>query len=240
MPSLRPEIAVVAVLLLSGCGLPTSRIDAEDNGVFLPSLRTAVSFSEGKGAPAEVQTGHAVEFGYVKTNGSDAQFLPAGQAPVVLGGQTFSAPQQLRNAFDFSFIDVSWRWRRFFGDYPLGLEVLAGLGNSRLDLAVSSPTQQASESFSTAGPQAGAGFLWRLHPGTSVQARVAGFVSTSGRGVNEAVRAELSLSRVLHENLGVRLGYSSWEVKGQGQDTISDFRLRMSGPSLMLEMNFRP
>jgi len=233
-------IGVLAVLALAGCGLPTSRIDAEDNRVFIPSMRTAFNLSEGREAPSEPQTGHAVEFGYVKARGGDSQFLAAGQAPVVIGGQTFSAPQQLRNQFDFSFADVSWRWRKFFDGRALGLEVLAGLGNARLDLAVSSTAQQASESFSTQGPQAGAGLLWRLQPGTSLQARASGFVSASGRGVNEAVRSELSLAQVLHENLGVRVGFSSWEVKGQGQDGISDFRLRFSGPSLMLEMNFRP
>lgn len=229
-----------AVLALAGCGLPTSRIDAEDNRVFIPSMRTALNLSEGEESPSEPQSGHAVEFGYVKARGSDSQSLTAGQAPVVIGGQTFSAPQQLINAFDFSFVDVSWRWRKFFDGRPLGLEVLAGLGSSRLDLAVSSPTQQVSESFSTVGPQAGAGLIWRLQSGTSVQARIAGFVSASGRGVNEAVRAELSLAQVLGSNLGLRAGYASWELKGQSQDAISDFRLRFSGPSLLLEMNFRP
>ena len=232
---------MLAVLVLGGCGLlPTTRIDVEDNRVFLPSLRAAVNLTGGKEAPAQPRDGHAVEFGFSKARGSDRQSLPAGQPPVIIGSKTFSAPQQLRNNFDFSFVDVAWRWRKFFGGRSLGLEVLAGLANARLDLAVSSSSQQASQHFSSLGPQAGAGLIWRLNPATSIQARILGFVTPSDRGVNEAVRGELSIARQLNDNFAVRAGYTTWGVTGQGQTAISDFRLDFSGPALVLELNFGP
>ena len=231
---------MLAVLALGGCSLPTTRIDAEDNRVFLPSFRAAVNLSGEMEAASQPREGHAIEFGIARARGGDRQVLGAGQSPVVIGNTSFSAPQQLRNDFDFSYAEVSWRWRKFFPNRSLGLEVLVGLGNPRLDLAVSSATQQASESFSTRGPQAGVGLIRRLNQDTSIQARVSAFVSAYDRGVNELARYEVSLTKAFHEIVTLRAGWAGWEVKGQSQDGISDFRLRFSGPTLVLELNFGP
>jgi hypothetical protein len=224
---------------LGGCGLlPTTRIDAEDNRVFLPALRAGINLSESKQAPSQPQTGHAIELGVSYARGSDSQVLAAGQAPIILNGTTFNPPQQLRTDFNFYFADISWRWRKFFRERSLGLEVLAGAGYSSLGLTVSSPTQRASENFGTWGPQAAVGLIWRWRPDTSVQARVAGFLSGADRGANEMARFELFAAKAFHENLTLRAGYAGWEVKGQGLADMSDFRLRFSGPFLGLDLNF--
>lgn len=221
------------------CGCATTRIDAEDNHLFLPSVRGSVNLTQSKEAPSQPQNGHAIEFEVFRARGSDSQFLAAGQSPVMLEGKTFTGPQQLRNDFDFWFGDVSWRWRKFFRDGSLGLETFAGLGYSGLDLAVSSPGQQASQHFSTLGPQGGVGLVWRMQPGTTLQARIAGFVSAKD-GVNRAARAEVFLLKALGENVTARAGYSGWEAKGQALPGISDFRLRFSGPALGLQFDFSP
>jgi hypothetical protein len=230
---------MLAALSLGGCGLATTRVDAEDNRVFLPAVRATLDLGEGKQPPSEPQTGYAVEIGITGARGSDSQFLSSGQAPVILNDTVFLPPQELKNEFAFSFADVSWRWRKFPGKGLLGLEVLAGVGYSSLGLTVSSPTQRASDHFATWGPQAGLGLIWRMQTTTSLQARAVGFLSGTTLGVNEASRVELFLAKTFHENLSLRLGYAVWNVKGQGQNSMSDFQLRFSGPVLALDISGR-
>lgn len=230
---------MLATLALGGCGLlPTTRIDAEDNRVFLPALRADINFGDGKQAVSEPHTGNAIEFGISKAKGSDSQSIATGQSPIILNGTTFTAPQQLRNDFDYNFANISWRWRKFFAERSLGLEVTAGAGFSSLDLTVSSPTQRASDHHFTRGPQAGVGLIWRLNPSTSLQGRVSEFISAADQGVNRMMRYELFIAKAFHENLTLRAGYAAWDVNGQGQSGMSDFQLRLSGPALALDWDF--
>ena len=229
-------VGALTAFSLGGCQ-STTRIDAEDNRLFLPSVRGSVNLTQSKESPSQPRDGHALEFEAFRARGSDSQSLAAGQSPVILNNTTFSAPQQLRNDFDFRFASASWRWRKFFAGRSLGLETFAGLGYAWLDLTVSSPSQQASQHFSTLGPQGGVGLIWRLRPGTSLQTRIAGFVSATD-GVNRAARAEVFLVQALGENVTVRAGYAAWEAKGQALPDTSDFRLRFSGAALGLQFDF--
>jgi hypothetical protein len=228
---------MLATLVLGGCGslLPTTRIDAEDNRVFLPALRANINFGDGTQAVSEPHSGSAIEFGIAKAKGGGSQSLTAGQSPIILNGTPFSAPDQLQNDFNYNFANISWRWRKFFAERALGLEVTVGAGFSSLDLAVSSSTQRASDHFFSRGPQAGIGLIWRLNPSTSIQGRVSEFVSAANRGVNEMTRYELFYAKAFHENLTLRAGYSVWDANGQDQYGMSDFHLRASGPALALD-----
>jgi hypothetical protein len=228
---------MLATFALGGCGyMPTTTINAEDNHVYLPALRAVVNFGDSKAS--EPQSGNAIEFGIAKAKGDDSQSLVAGQSPIILNGTSFSPPQHLRNDFDYNFANISWRWRKFFSERPLGLEVTAGVGFSSLDLAVSSPTQHASDHLYTRGPQAGIGLIWRLNPGTSIQGRVSEFISADDHGVNKMTRYELFFAKALHDNFTLRAGYAVWDVNGEGQYNMSDFQLRASGPVLALDWNF--
>jgi hypothetical protein len=230
----------LAILYLGGCCCATTRIETKDTRVFLPSFRAAQNLTGGREAPSHPQDGNAVELGYTQVRGSDNQSLAAGSPPVQLGGQTFSGPQELNNTFDFSMLDLSWRWRKFPGNRSTGIEVLVGLANPRLGLAVSSMSNQASHSFDTTGVHAGFGLIWRLDATTSVQGRFAFFLASTHEGVNEARHGELSIAKALADKLSLRAGYSAWNVYGQAQTGASDFRLIFSGPSLILELNFGP
>ena len=231
--------AMLATLALGGCGLlPTTRINAEDNRVFLPALRADIDFGDSKQAASEPHTGNAIEFGIAKAKGGDSQSLVAGQSPIILNGTTFNAPQQLRNDIDYYFANVSWRWRKFFAERSLGLEVTAGVGFSSLDLAVSSPTQRASDHLYTRGPQGSVGLIWRLNPSTSLQGRMSEFISTADQGVNKMMRYELSLAKAFHDNLTLRAGYAVWDVNGESQYNMSDFQLHVSGPVIALDWDF--
>lgn len=231
---------ILAILYLGGCCCATTRIEARDTRVFLPSFRAAQNLTVGKEAPSRPQDGHAVELGYMQARGSDDQALDAGSPKLQLGDQTFTGPLGLSNTFDFSMLDLSWRWRKFPGNRPIGMEVLAGIGNPRLNLAVSSMSKDASESFDTLGVRAGFGMIWRLDATTSVQGRFAFFLASTYEGVNEVRHTELSIAKALADNVTLRAGYSAWEVFGQAQVGTSDFRLIFSGPSLVFELNFAP
>jgi hypothetical protein len=224
-------------VVLSGC-TSTTPIVADDPHVFLPSLRVAVSLDDDKQAAAYPQTGHAVEFGYARAKGHGDQSLATGQDPIHYNDTTFTVPQQLRNDFDLNYVDLSFRWRKFFKERSLGLEVSGGIGHTSFGLSVTSLTQIASNHFSTYGPQGGVAFIWRMRPGTSLHVRVSGFVSKSYTGIRDFGRYELFVAQALGDNLALRAGYTKWDVNGDAGVGQSNFRATFSGPVLDLGLNF--
>lgn len=236
-PRLIPLLATAA--LLGGCAASTTRIDARDGSVVLPSLRASFNFGQSSEAASSPRDGHAVELEGFRAKGSDNQTLPTGALPVVLGGQSFTAPAQLKHDFRFSYGDVAWRWRKFFGGGAVGMDVTAGVGFTDLDLRTASATQQAARTYSTHGPQGGVGLLWRIQPGTSLQARIIEFASAD-QGVDRLRRGEVVVAQAFGPYVSGRVGWAAWDVRGQIVNGDSDFRLRFSGPTLGLQFDFGP
>lgn len=233
-------IAVIFATVLAGCASPEpTRIYAEDGKVFLPALRAGFNLNEDRQSASEPQTGHAIEFNIAAAKGGDFQSISAGQPALSLNNTTFSGPLQVRNDFDLKFASASWRWRKFFKERSLGLEVFAGAGRMSLGLEVASPTQSASDRFINWGPQGGAGLIWRFSPGNSLQGRVTAFFSSQDEGADNFFRSEFYYAKSFSDNLAMRIGYASWEVRGgQGMSNNSDFDLMFSGPLLALDLNF--
>ena len=227
-----------AMFAMSGCE-STTRIVARDQGVFVPSIKASVNFGRGAEMPSLPQDGHAIEFEVIRTKGRDNQSLAANESPIKLGGQSFLAPQELRHDFAFTYADIGWRWRHFFGGGALGLEALAGLGYAGLELGTTSATLQASQGFYTRGAQGGVGLIWRVQASTSVHLRLTEFASL-GEGVSHADRAEVFLNHALARNVTARIGYTGWEVNADALPNSSAFRLRFSGPALGLQFDFGP
>lgn len=233
---------IFATIALGGCAsAEPTRINVEDGKVFLPSLRAGFNLNEDKQPASEPQTGHAIEFNFATANGGDVQSIDASQPPLTLNNTTFAGPQQIRNDFNLSFASASWRWRKFFKERSLGLEVFAGAGRLSLGLDVTSPTQSASDHFVNWGPQGGAGLIWRISPGNSLQGRVTAFFSSSDGGAGNFLRSEIYYTKSISDNLALRAGFASWEVSGQQQTynwtNNSDFNLMFSGPLLALDIN---
>lgn len=118
-----------------------------------------------------------------------------------------------------------------------GIELLAGLGQSSLGLAVTSPSQHATQDFNTTGIQLGFGLIWRTSPSSSLHARAA-YYFTSGTGVSDITKHELYYANAFHKNLSLRAGYADWKVKGFGESGMSDFQMHFAGPSLVLDCSF--
>ena len=197
-------VGTIAILALGGCA-STTRIEARDHRLVVPSVRASVNFSKGIDAPSDPQDGHSIEFDASSAKGSDTQSLEANQLPVILDGKTFAAPQQLHHEFRYSHAHLSWRWRKFFGGGSFGMEVLAGVGYAGLDLSTSAPGLQAAQGFHTRGAQGAFGLLWRIQSGTSLQARISEFASLRD-GVGRDSRAELFLVQALGKYVSARVG----------------------------------
>ncbi|MFZ2160738.1 MAG: hypothetical protein WAW02_00845 [Sideroxyarcus sp.] len=233
---------LLSTIVLTGC-LSSTPIVADDPHVFLPSLRVAVSLDEDKQeadkqAASEPRTGYAIEFEYARAKGHGEQTLATGESPVNYTGTTFTAPNQLRNDFSFNYADVSFRWRKFFKERSLGLEVRGGIGHASMDLTVASSTQRASDHFGNYGPQGGVGLIWRMRPDTSLNARLSGFVSSSEYGVKSLMRYELFVAQALGDNLELRAGYAKWGINGDAGISESNFKSNFSGPMLDIGLNF--
>jgi hypothetical protein len=239
-------ILSIPILLLAGAALSglggcssTTRIEARDGNVVLPTLRASFNFGPSAQAPSNPRDGHAVELEGFHAKGSDGQTLQTGALPVVLGGQTFTPPAQLNHDFRFNYADVAWRWRKFFGGGAVGMDVTAGMGFTELDLRTRSASAQAARTYSTNGPQAGVGLVWRIQPGTSLQVRIVEYAS-SDEGADRLRRGEVVIAQALGPYISGRLGWASWDVRGQIINGDSDFRVRFSGPTLGLQLDFGP
>lgn len=236
---LQRSCAVAFALFLGGCASspPAETIRASDDRVFQPVARASISLSENQARPAQPQDGHAVEFGYSRGKGSATQALSSGY--ISLGGRTYNAPATLSYDFDARHVDVTYRFRHFVGEGPgFGFELLAGIAFSELDFVAQSGGVRATESLSSPGPQLGVGALWRLLPGTTLQARISGFYSGDDVGVTSAYRYELFLSQVLMSNVALRAGYSGWRLESDRGEANSPIQVEFRGPVLGLEVMF--
>jgi len=234
---------LAAALAVAACSSTTSNIDIKDNTAFIPTVRVAVDFNETPGPPSQLHTSHAVEVAVTGATGSDAVNLSAGQQPVVFGGETFVAPQALKGEFDFRLAYIGYRYRHVFERSGLGLEVLIGPGYSQLGLTVTGATQRAAERLRDAGLDIGLGAMVRVASATSVNFRATAFGSGATDGVSSAARYDVYLAQGIGRSVGVRAGYSWWNVHSEREDDygssrLSPIRIRMAGPQLGLELMF--
>jgi hypothetical protein len=239
--------ALLATLILEGCccGRTTSSLDLEDTSAFTGAVRIAADFAGREVTnPSQPHTSHAVELEVSGAKGSDSQMVNAGQQPVVFGGETFLAPQNLRGEFDFRLAYIGYRYRHLFERSGLGLEALVGPGYAQLGLTVTGATQRAAERLSTGGLVVGLGAMLRFWGSTSAHLRATGFASGSDDDVTSATRYDLYLAQALGRHAGVRAGYSWWNIRSRREDEdfsssrLSPIRVRMAGPQLAFELMF--
>jgi hypothetical protein len=227
---------------LTGCVSPSfSTIEGTDRGVSIPSMRVSWQKSgndDARVAASEPRDGFALEFEWQAASASDTQSLAAGQNPILFKDTTFSAPQDLTHDFDFTFLNLSGRWRAF-GNKSVGFELLAGIGYPTLDLTVSSAAGHVDDSLNFWGLSLGVGGIWIMRPGTSLQARFMAFssISTSDGYLFDLDHLEVYLAQALGNNVSIRAGYAGWKIKGEG-DNRSDLDFEFSGPSLGLNFDF--
>lgn len=227
MSSFRALI-VLAVAALSGCASsppPRTDVQAKDNGAGLPLLRVSKDIAESV----------ALEFTASRASGSGSQSLAGAAAPVEYNGFVFPAPQTLRHEFDLAIFEAAGRWRHFFQDSALGVELLAGFAYTELDLEIAGAAGRARGSESAFGPVFGAGLVWRVASSTSVQGRFTAYAAFAPD--ESGMRLELALVQALGRHLAVRAGYAHTRFEFD-QDSASIVDVRASGPMLGLELRF--
>lgn len=236
------RLVVVALVLLAGCAEPTTDIAIRDNGVFLPSGRMSIDISPDVQSPSVPHTGHALELGAGGGRGSDHQELASGDDPVIFGGRTFNAPVVLSHEFKWRFLEMAYRFRKFFGSSQrFGIEALAGVAHAELDVTVSSPALNAREEIGSGGIVGGFGLLWKFRPTTSLQSRLSVFASGDEGGVSTARRVELHVAQAIGRHASVRAGFADWNVDSDREyddATRSPIRARFSGFALGLDLMF--
>lgn len=239
------HIALSGVLIswvLAGCASPSfSTIEGTDRGVSIPSLRVSwnIRGNDDAGvAVSEPRDGFAMEFEWQAASGSDTQSLVAGQNPILFKDTTFSPPQNLKHDFDFSFLNLSGRLRAF-GNGPVGIELLAGVGFPTLGLTVSSATGRAGDTLNFWGVSLGVSAIWKMRPGTSLQARYMVFstISSSDDYLFDLDHLEVFLMQAIGKNVSIRAGYAGWRIESEG-DNRSDLDFDLFGPSLGLTLDF--
>lgn len=239
----RLSIVLLAISACAGCaGTPSTTIAADDQHVFNPSVSAAIDLGNPGQSHSAPHSGHAIEIEAGRAKGTGPQTLASGQAPVIINNTTFNGPQQLRNDFDFYFADVSYRYRKFFGErQAIGIEATGGLGYASLGLAVSSATQHDAGRYSNTAAKGSFAVIWRAGESTSLHVRLTSFRSLSafsaGGAVTAADRFDLYLGQALGDNLSLRAGYANWSVQGS-TGLGSDFNVTFGGPMLDLGCNF--
>lgn len=225
--------------LLAACSGPTTTGIEISDSTTVPTVRASIDLAPRTGAPSELKEGHALEFGWSRGKGSDTQTVGAGQNPVVIGGETFATPVELRHEYDFQFLEAAYRFRLLRPGWPLGVEFTAGVAQANLDLTVSSPSRSRSDGLSNAGFIAGLGLVVPFTERLSLQARLSGFEGLSTTDVTDATRFELYGVWSVFRNVALRGGYSYWKVRSDRDEVgSSTIKLDFSGPSLGLDIAF--
>jgi len=237
-PVLRLAASLATAALAACAGQQTGDISIVDRTTFIPSARVSVDISPRDQAPSEPHSGHGIELGFSGGSGDDTQTLDAGALPVKLGGQTFNAPNLLSHEFDFRFVELAYRYRRFFGGgAQFGVEALGGLGYAELDLTVASATQRAAERLGSGGVVGGVGFVWRLRQSTSLQSRLTLFFGGESFG-DGAARFDTYVAQALGRNAALRAGFAAWGIDSGPTVQRSKIGLGFSGPALGLDVMF--
>jgi hypothetical protein len=124
-------LALLAALACSS-GFAQEDIEAIDRTTGIASLRLSFNIAGEPSwqGPAVPHSGHGIEIGLSGGSGEDTQSFSG--APVVFGGRIF-LPGTLQHEFDFGFLEVAYRYRRFFGESKVfGIEAIGGLGIASL------------------------------------------------------------------------------------------------------------
>lgn len=241
----RTILALAGTLYLAGCASgTTSNIDVNDTSTVIGTVRMSVDFGDRPGPRSQPHTSHALELGLTGATGSDTMHIPAGQQPIVFGGEFFAAPQEVRAEFDFRFAELAYRFRYVSENRGLGIETLVGLAQARLGMRLTGITKVAAERLDGNGIVVGLGGIVPLWRSGSIQVRGSGFASTTSEGVSRVGHYEIVLAQALGRHAGLFLGYAGWDVRSRRESddfsssNRSPIRARFSGPALGLELMF--
>jgi len=232
------------LMLVATTSASAADLEIEDRGNFVPSARLSFDIGSWGERPSLPHTGHGIEIGISGVSGEDRQSLRAGDTPVVFGNRTFFGATELKHEFDWRFVEIAYRYRRFFRGGTFGIEALGGLGFAELEITTTSPSARANEKLNDGGLVAGFGIIWQFADTVGLQSRLTIFGSGKEEGVTAAARFDVNIAWAFARNAALRAGLVGWGVGSSRSDADGGFSAKspisaaFSGIGLGLDVMF--
>jgi hypothetical protein len=230
----RLAIAIPLGLLLGACASPSDGLSGSDDESTFGGLRATWEIPRptiSDGRPPARQWLLEVEAG--ATSGDFGQALGAGQS-LTIDGVTYSGPGAVQARFDVQQLAVDGRFR-VRNAVGLGLDAIAGLGFTRLDLETASFGASADLDQQGLGPVLGTGVFFELPPRLRFYAELTWQAAFVGSGdVADVQVFDAGMDLRLTEALGLTLSWRDFAYREERDGAESDLDLNASGPRLTL------
>ncbi|HVS19919.1 MAG TPA: hypothetical protein VMT18_15040 [Planctomycetota bacterium] len=170
-------------------------------------------------------------------SGEFTQALESGES-LTIDGTTFSGPSDVVAGFDVQQIAVDGRLR-LRNEVGLGVDAIAGLGFTRLDLEAATAATSADLDQQGFGPVLGTGLFFELPPQLRFYAELTWQPTFVGAGDVADVRIfDVGLDLRLTEALGLILSWRDFAYREERGGAESDLDLTARGPRLTLTLQF--
>ncbi len=230
--------ALLLCAALGACANPGAGLAGEDSDSSFGSLRATWEVPRpmlAGGAPPPRQLLLQVEVG--TSDSDDSQSVPAGET-LTVDGTDFVGPTDVQLGFDLHQANVDARLR-LRGESIFGLELIGGLGFTRLELDASQVGASASLEEDGFGPRVGLGLF--CEPQSRLRLFLEGTwqpTFVGGGDIADVVALDLGLDYRLTDSIEFGLAWRqlAYELENDGAD--SDLDLEASGPRLSIAFRF--
>jgi len=237
-------------LLAFGCASDGDKLEADDRGVFFPTLRA--SFDVDRQGPASFKRGPAeysmswdasIDAEVSRGEGETTDRVDSGDE-IRIGDLRIDGPADLEIDHSIALASVAFA-ATLRSQRGLLLRGFAGVGYSRLDLDIDTGAQKQSEEISAVGPMIGGRIGWYAGPTLGVYAQASqriGFPSE----FQSVIIDQLELGFEIFPTTGLAL-FAAWRglsYEGDGggdhwhHGHDSDLDLDLSGPVAGLSLSF--
>ena len=229
-----PAALLLVAALLGACASPSGGLSGTDDSGSFGGLRASwevprPQITDGRPPARQYLVG-------VDLNGSKGnieQPLGLGES-LTIDGETYNGPQLVLARFDVQRVVVDGRLR-LRSESGLGIDGIAGLGFSRLDLETAALSGNADLEQQGFGPLLGTGVFFELPPRLRLFAELTWQASiVSSDSVADVQVVDLGIDLRLTEALGIVLAWHDFSYQQERDGAESDLDLTARGPRLTL------
>lgn len=237
------------VLILSAC-TSTEDIKGRDNTVFTPAFRASTQLlpytpspysgsaaSDTPPAPARRAKFHLfLDFDLATGQGDSDQSVGTGKN-VEYGDATIAGPATVEHEYTLTVASAAGRAGWLFGD-RFALEGLLGLGLTSLDMEVSSGSTSDDDSTTGLGALIGMQLAFYLRPDVAIEARFSSLANTNSDEATVLDAYETVVKYRAASDVDLFAGWRWWDLEQERSDGDSDVFLKISGPTLGVQLRF--
>lgn len=230
----RLALALLAAACFAACASPSGGLTGTDDSGSFGGLRASwevprPQITDGRPPARQVLVG-------LDLNGSKGNFeqpLGLGES-LTIDGETYNGPQVVAARFDVQRVLVDGRLR-LRTESGLGVDGIAGVGFTRLDLETAALSGTADLEQQGFGPLLGTGVFFELPPRLRFFAELTWQASVvSSDTVADVQVVDLGLDLRLTEALGIVLAWHDFTYRQERDGVESDLDLTARGPRLTL------